>query len=197
MLFRLSILVFGLLASFPLSAASVGWVGETRGSVAFYRPDVSGPIAPTGLAGIATGFTALPFSISEDGGFRVDTFSGFRAVVGLYHTSFDAARPRANALVFEFEAIPSIRLAAGRPYFVLLTGAGSADFGSYVLTVSGPGRIVGFDPLFFPEGTITPLPDIDPTAVPEAPVWAMLIAGFGLVGRAARRRLATPRNTLS
>jgi hypothetical protein len=172
----------------PLHAATVGWIGQTQGNIAFFRPDVSGPVAPTGLAGHATGFTALPFEISEDGLFRIDTFAGFRAIVGLYHSSFDATRPKTNALTFEFGNISDISLTTGRPYFALLTGEDSADFGSYALTVTGPGSIIGFDPLFFPEGTIIPLPDPFVSAVPEPSQWALLLAGFTLCGWTIRIR---------
>nr|WP_235976730.1 PEPxxWA-CTERM sorting domain-containing protein [Sandaracinobacteroides hominis] len=51
------------------------------------------------------------------------------------------------------------------------------------------------DPFISPDGlwnsgtvTITYAPAVDPNVVPEPATWVMLIAGFGLIGTAARRR---------
>ena len=59
--------------------------------------------------------------------------------------------------------------------------------GSFI--ASGPASTVSFTNSSFADGTDVALDNVTVTSdVPEASTWAMMIAGFGLVGAATRRR---------
>jgi hypothetical protein len=61
----------------------------------------------------------------------------------------------------------------GTSYFAVASGFQNSDFGAYVLDIRGPGDVL--------VGGV----------VPEPASWAMLIAGFGLVGAAKRSQRMT------
>jgi len=70
--------------------------------------------------------------------------------------------------------------------FTILTAAGGLTGGFADVTYSGFGNGVVFDPVNYDYGAGTVSLHI--AAVPEPETWAMLLAGLGLVGMAARRR---------
>ncbi len=67
---------------------------------------------------------------------------------------------------FDFALVP------GTTCFTVTSGFDNDDFGVWTMTIRGPGDIL--------------LP-ASGGAVPEPAIWALLIAGFGLVGHATRR----------
>lgn len=93
--------------------------------------------------------------------------------------AFDPADQFTNLLAGN-DDFPSIGLSgfafaltAGLTYFTVNSGFSNDDFGTYTMRISGPGDII---------------PGDNAPVIPEPATWAMMIAGFGLVGAAARRR---------
>ena len=97
----------------------------------------------------------------------------FTGVQTNFTTAITLTQLDGSALVFNLP----INTNGGANYFGVVDSTG---FTSVSLTLNSGGDAWGIDDVSFN------------TAVPEAGTWAMLIAGFGLVGAAARRRRALP-----
>jgi hypothetical protein len=169
-----------LCAAQSVSAATVIVAGDTTGAPTYRRAGFGAP--PTTLSAIATAtpYEVTPFSVSADGSYTLLVTSvsptGWNNYLTLYKDSFDPANALTNVLQSSdnfsgatFNAQITRNLTAATRYFAVVAGSGNANFGSYNLTISGPGDI---------------------NVVPEPASWAMLIAGFGLTGAAMRRRRA-------
>jgi hypothetical protein len=171
-----------LCAAQSVSAATVIVSGDTIGAPTYRRVLVGAP--PTSLSSIATAtpFEETPFSVSADGSYTLLVTSvspaGWNNFLTLYKDSFDPANALTNVLASSdnfsggtLNAQITRNLTATTRYFAVVAGSGNANFGSYNLSISGPG-------------------DITVGVVPEPASWAMLISGFGLTGAAMRRRRA-------
>lgn len=171
-------------AAIATPAAAVTVIGTTSGGPTFNRPVAGAP--PTSLSGVGTAvsYALTPFTVSTTGSYNF-LMTGLAPVnwdtyLGLHSTSFNPGSPLVNALVYN-DDFPTIGLSgftasltAGTSYIALATGFGNTDAGRYSLEITGPGNVViGGNP---------------PPAVPEPSTWAMIIAGFGIVGAALRRR---------
>lgn len=176
----LAALAFSAAIATPASAVTI--IGTTVGGPTYNRPLQGNP--PTGLSGVGTAvsYEVTPFTVSTTGSYSFlmtglvplnwDTFLGLNSV------AFNPGTPLVNALVYN-DDFPSIGLSgftrtltSGVSYFAIATGFGNTDAGRYSLVIDGPGSVI-----IGGQG-----------AVPEATTWAMIIAGFGLVGGALRRR---------
>ena len=179
---KLMLAALALSAVLASPAAAVTVIGTTVGGPTFNRPLAGTP--PTGLSGVGTAvsYVLTPFTVSATGNYSFLmtglTPANWDTFLGLYSTSFNSGSPLVNAIVYN-DDFPSIGLSgfsstltAGTSYIALATGFANTDAGRYSLEINGPGTI-----------TIGGIP-----AVPEPTTWAMIIAGFGIVGSALRRR---------
>ncbi len=181
-------LIFGALllsAALVTPAAAVTVIGSTNGAPTFNRPLAGTP--PTLLSGVGTAvsYTVTAFTVTTSGSYSF-LMTGLTPVnwdtyLGLHSTAFNAATPLVNAIVYN-DDFPSIGLSgftaaltAGTSYFAIATGFANTDSGRYSLEINGPGTVV--------------IGGVGQGAVPETSTWGMLIAGFGIVGAAMRRRL--------
>jgi hypothetical protein len=175
-------LAIALVASVPASAVVFTTSGDTTSGLTYNRPVPAN--FPTTLSGTGTAvrYNTLSFTVSTAGSYdflMTSTTSGFDPFISLYRPTFNPSAPLTNALVArdDFGAPPfnttgfSRSLLTGTNYFLVFTGFNNQDFGTYDLTINGP-------------GTVTP----GAGAVPEPATWAMMIGGFGAVGFAMRRR---------
>lgn len=158
-------------------AAAVVIVGDTTGGATYNRPTSGAP--PTALSGVGTAvrFQVTPFTVTANGSYSFNNSSSYDNYLGLYSGSFNPAAPLANALAYDDDAGPgsnaffSFGLTTGTSYFAVAAGFANTDFGAFSLDISGPGAVL-----------------VGGAGVPEPASWAMLIAGFGLIGATLRRR---------
>jgi PEP-CTERM motif len=166
-----------LSAAIATPASAVTVVGTTTGGPTWNRP-----LTLSSLSGVGTAvpYKATPFTVSASGSytFLLTTVGTYDPFLLLYGTAFNAATPLTNLLALNDDFSSgnfnqsgfTFALLAGTSYFAIATGFDNTDFGDYTLAINGPGTVnVG-------------------GAVPEPTTWAMLLAGFGIVGGALRRR---------
>ena len=173
----------GLLAA-PAGAVVVA--GNTTGGATFNRPVANGalpPVPPPSGVGTAVRYQTTAFTVGTSGSyvFQMSAVSpvNWDTYLGLYSGSFNPALPFANALIYNDDNPTiglsgfTIALTAGTSYFAVATGFANTDFGTYNLSITGPGTItIGGGG----------------AGVPEPATWALLVGGFGLVGGAMRVR---------
>lgn len=163
----------------PVSAAT--FAGNTTLADPTYNRVVS---ASTDLSGVGTAvhYQNVAFTVSTSGSYtflmsaiepvRWDTF------LSLYSPGFVPTNAVTNLLTsnddfgFIGESGFTYSLLAGTSYSAVAAGYRNTDVGSYALAINGPGTVTF--------GSTS--------AVPETATWAMMLAGFGMIGFAARRR---------
>ncbi len=138
----------------------------------------------TGFTGVATTFFGAPSEGSFQAYFGpVGSFGGISQTLtlgaGTHVVSFDLGQSSGNGNYVDF----------GGTQLLANVGDNGGAFVHYSFTVAAganPTLTFGFqnDPSYYV------LDNVSVSGVPEASTWAMLIAGFGLVGLAARRRSA-------
>lgn len=164
----------------PASAIVIS--GTTTGAPTFTRANQGAP--PTSLTSFGdVAYEATSFFVSQAGSYDFQTgpgtSGGYDTFLHLYQGSFDPSAALSNVLIgnddrnFGYAGFTT-NLLTGTNYIAVVSGFGTTSSGSYSLTITGPGDIT--------------LGSLNTGAVPEPESWAMLIAGFGLVGTALRRR---------
>ncbi|MFS0736897.1 PEPxxWA-CTERM sorting domain-containing protein [Sphingomonas sp. 1P06PA] len=163
----------------PAVAATLVVSGDTTGEPTYNRP-----VTTTALSGVGTdvNYEATGFSVDTSGSYSLEiTATGFPdgdSYLSLYSGSFDASDPLTNLIAVDDDSgtdllsLINFTLTAGTSYIAVVTSFDNGVFGTYDLTISGPGAI-----------TLAGGP-----AVPEPAAWALMIGGFGMVGGAMRRR---------
>jgi hypothetical protein len=163
-------------AATPASAAVIYTViGDTTGGPTFNRTTAGTPPTTTSSFGTAVAYNTFLFSPVASGSYTFllnSTTANFDPFLALYTGVFNPATPLTNVLVANDDLTPgnftqsgfAVLLNASTIYTAVITGFGNSDFGTYTLTIANTG------------------------AVPEPATWAMMIAGFGLVGFGLRRR---------
>jgi PEP-CTERM motif len=163
----------------PAFAGTTIFTGDTTGGSTYNRALTGRP--PTGLSGVGTAvrFVVNPFTVSASGAYDFLNSSVHDSYLGIHANLFNPTNALQNALAYDDDAGPGsdsaisgLNLLAGTSYFAVSSGFANTDFGRFTLTISGPGEILGGL-----QG-----------AVPEPSVWGLMIAGFGLIGAALRRR---------
>jgi hypothetical protein len=161
----------------PAMSATVTFTGDTTGSPVFNRPVVGGGLSAVGTA---VNYESIGFTVDLSGSYTLSLATDYDSFLVLYSGAFDPASPEDNFLVADDDSLGSFGdaqiifdLAAGTSYFAVATAFDNGVAGPFALTIAGPGTAT----LIGDEG-----------AVPEPASWAMMIAGFGLVGGALRRR---------
>ena len=163
-------------------AAAVTINGDTTGGPTWQRTLSGAP--PTALSGVGTAvrYQVTSFTVDAVGTYNFLSTAGYDNYLHLYEGAFNPLSQFDGALIAN-DDFPSIGtsgfvfdLLVGTSYFAVASGFGNGDFGAYTLNITGDGNvIVGGTP-----------------AVPEPESWALMIAGFGLVGAAMRRRRIAP-----
>jgi hypothetical protein len=164
----------------------------------FNRPTVNGTLSPDATA---VRFDAYSFTVDQTGDwdFALGTQS-FSPFLLFYFGFFDAAKPLEGLQAVEAGsgyAAPSFMrtLNKGNVYTVVATTQLNGESGFYDLIAFTLGNS-HLTQVWKPEVT-PPGPSIPTTPpVPEPASWAMMIAGFGIVGGAARVR-SRPRRAVS
>ncbi|NJC09317.1 PEPxxWA-CTERM sorting domain-containing protein [Polymorphobacter fuscus] len=153
--------------------------GDTIVAPTFHRPQENGSDAPVMLDdfGMDVAYQATEFTVLASGAYMITMLSEFDNYLGLYAGSFDPSSPLANAQIYNDDLVGrnsgfTTELTLGTSYFVVASGYSDWDKGAYTLSFFGPGEIVL----------------ASAGAVPEPAAWAMMIAGFGLVGGTMRQR---------
>jgi hypothetical protein len=177
---KLMFAALALSAAFATPASALTIIGTTVGGPTYNRPQIGTPPTVLSAVGTAVSYQLTPFTVSVTGNYSFlmtgltpvnwDTFLGLNSI------SFNPGTPLVNALVYN-DDFPSIGLSgfsrtltAGVSYFAIATGFANTDAGRYSLVIDGPGVVtVG-------------------GAIPEVSTWAMIVAGFGVMGAALRRR---------
>jgi hypothetical protein len=173
-------LAISAFAALPASAAT--FIGTTVGGPTYNRPLSGTP--PTGLSGVGTAvaYQIVPFTVTANGSYTLalTSLTTYDTYLGLHNIAFVPTSGLTNALAYDDDGGPgsdslitSINLMTGVSYFAISTGFANTDFGDYSLEITGVGDVV------FGGGG---------GAVPESSTWAMMLAGFGIVGAAMRRR---------
>jgi hypothetical protein len=173
-----------LLAPLSAHAATLGFIGDTRGGPVFHRPNDNGVSAPTTLAGggLRYRYAVTLFSSDENGLFSITNFSDYDNYLGIYAKSFDPGMPLLDVIAFNDNGIGTnakltdFFVYAGITYYAVTSGFSTDDAGAFLLVIEGPGRLEGSGPF----------PLIG--SVPEPANWAMIIAGLGMAGWSMRRR---------
>jgi PEP-CTERM motif len=174
---KLMFAALALSAAFATPASAVTIVGTTVGAPTYNRLVSLGTLSGVGTA-VAYKTTAFTVSTSGSYTFLMTTVGLYDPFLSLYGTAFNPATPIANALAVNDDFTAgnfnqsgfTFALLAGTSYFAVASGFDNFDFGDYTLAINGPGTV------------------IIGGAIPEASTWAMIIAGFGIVGAALRRR---------
>ncbi|MGI4879168.1 MAG: PEPxxWA-CTERM sorting domain-containing protein [Janthinobacterium lividum] len=176
---KIALLACGIASSLPSLAGAVVVSGNTAGGPTYNRPLGGTPPAALSSVGDAVNYEVTGFSVSAGGTYSVIATAAYDNFLGLYAGSFDPTAPLTNALVYN-DDFPKIGMSgfssvllAGTSYFAVATSFADGVSGAYSLEISGPGSvsIAG--------------------AVPEPASWALMIAGFGMVGGVMRRRSGT------
>lgn len=178
MKFALGLVAGAFLASGAV-AGTISIMGDTTGGPTWNRP-LGGfpPTPPASGVGTAVPFMVTQFTVTADGVYDFLSTADYDNYLHLYVGQFDAD-DQFNGLLAGNDDFGgniglsgfSFALTAGLDYFAVNSGFSNEDFGAFTMRITGPGDIA---------------------VVPEAATWAMMIAGFGLVGAAARPRRLVP-----
>jgi PEP-CTERM motif len=176
----LAAIVLAATVSTPAFAGTTVFTGNTTGGPTYNRP-LSG-FPPTNLSGVGTAvrYVVNPFTVSTSGAYNFLNLGTYDTYLGIHNVLFNPLNALQNAVAYNDDfggslssGFTALTLTAGVSYFAVSSGFSNSDFGAFTLTISGPGNITG--------GGLS--------AVPEPAAWAMMIAGFGFVGAAMRRRV--------
>ncbi len=124
-------------------------------------------------AGTAVPYDALTFEVNAAGTWQFLTIADFDSAIFLYEGAFDPSAPTTNLIAVNNNLVsPDTSglvafLVPTRSYTFVVSGIDDAAYGTYSLTIGGPGAVL--------------------PAVPEPSTWMMLAFGLAAVTYARRR----------
>lgn len=175
-------LMAGTMLSSAAIAGDITINGDTTGGPTWQRTLSGSPPGLLSGVGNAVAYEVFEFTVTADGTYdflSTATTPGYDNFLHLYVGAFDPTNQFSGVLIAndDFPSIGlsgfSFALTAGLTYLTVNSGFANDDFGTYTMRISGPGDI---------------LPGGGGGVIPEPATWGMMIAGFGLIGAAARRR---------
>ncbi|MEG3123201.1 FxDxF family PEP-CTERM protein [Sphingomonas sp. GB1N7] len=165
-------------AAVPAANAAVVYtvIGDTSGGPVYNRTVAGTP--PTTMSGVGTAvaYNTFLFSPLASGSYTfllTSSTLNYDPFLALYAAPFNPASPLTNIIIANDDLAAgnvtqsgfTVNLLAGTVYTAVIAGFDNQDFGTYTLTIANAA-----------------------SAVPEPATWAMMIAGFGMVGFGMRRR---------
>ena len=176
---HLALFAFPLAAiAMPATAATLVVNGTTVGGPTYNRPLAGTPPTVFSDVGTAVNYSVIGFSVGTAGPYSLTVASGFDSFLTLYSGAFDPLNPFANAIAADDDSAPTrdfdariiSNLMTTSSYFAVVSAFSNGVSGAFTLTIDGPGSIT-------PAGVI-----------PEPATWAMMLAGFAMMGSALRYR---------
>ncbi len=176
-------LLAGSILATPALAGVLVVTGDTTGKPTWNRPlEGFPPVPPLSAVGTAVPYEVTTFTVTADGIYSFVNLAtnpvNWDNYLHLYRDSFDPTDQFTNLLAgdddfgFIGRSGFDFGLLAGVTYLTVTSGFTNSSFGEWEMTIRGPGDI-----LLGGGGVI-----------PEPGTWALMMAGFGLVGCALRRR---------
>ena len=169
----LSLLSFAIATQFA-SAATI--TGSTQGDPTWRRPIANNNIHTLSSTGTAVAYDVIQFTVSAAGNysFQETAAHNWDNYTFLYSTSFDPTHQLTNVVAGNDDN-PSIgvsgftaHLNSSVQYYFVSTGFSNQDFGSFSLSISGPGSVNFASAI---------VPSSDTAAVPEPST--MALGGIG------------------
>lgn len=187
-----------LISMIRSALAAVAVATALPASAAFYVDDTTeGPTYQRALAdfsalssvGTDVSYDVFSFSVSADGLYSVRSFAQglfqdgpWDQYLFLYSGSFDPTQALSNGVIGNDDFAATIgksgfdlALAVNTAYYLVTTGYGNADAGTFLNVITGPGAIL--------------------PAIPEPGTYAMLAIGLFAVAFAVRRRRSDTRDS--
>jgi len=171
------ILLTAVIAVTSPFAHAIDYTGTTVGAPTWNRPVAATPPTSLSGSGTATPFSVQPFTVGTSGNYSFLSVANaplnWDNYTFLYRTGFSSATPLVNAIVGNDDfpnlgrsGFDNISLTAGTQYFLVTTGFGNTDAGTFTNSINGVGAVnLG-------TGTV----------VPEAGAGLLTLAGFLPVG---------------
>jgi hypothetical protein len=158
-----SILGIGVIGANPAQAATFTYSGTTVGAPTWNRPNINiGNNPPTTISGSITRYEAFQFGVDVSGIYTFSSVNSWDDVNFLYQDSFNPSTPLANVILGQdpYDVatnnlsvnIPFTQaLTVGTSYFLVKTGIGGGQQGTYSNTISGAGNITAVASTSVPE----------------------------------------------
>lgn len=146
------LIALSLLAFSICSAATLSYSGTTAGGPTWNRPIAGNPpVPPISGVGTAVRYDVYAFSVDTDGVYSFSSTATSPAnwdnYTFLYEINFNPANPFANVLIGNDDN-PNVGLSGfskalttGLNYYLITTGFGNNDAGSFTNEIRGPGNI--------------------------------------------------------
>ena len=173
----LSLLSFAIATQFA-SAATI--TGSTQGDPTWRRPVAGGNIQTLSNMGTAVPYDVIQFTVSGAGNysFQETAAHNWDNYTFLYSTSFDPTHQLINVVAGNDDN-PSIgrsgftaHLSSSVQYYFVSTGFDNHDFGSFSLSISGPGSI-NFANTIVASSDTAPVPE--PSTIALGGIGALLL----------------------
>jgi len=163
-----------VLIAAPASAATLVVNGTTVGGPVFGRTLAGTPPTDLSAVGTAVNYSVFGVIVGSTGSYSLTVDSSFDSFLSLYANAFNPADALANIVAAnddlgaDVDAQIIATLTSGVSYFAVVSAFENGVAGAFRLTIDGPGTIL-------------------PAAViPEPASWALMLAGFGLIGASLR-----------
>ena len=139
-------------------AVPTPYSGDTTGAPTFRRP---GNINNLSNIGTAVPYEVVPFYVTADGVYSVETLQAFDSVPLIYSGSFDPDNALANLMKVYNQGLAGdperdiVLLSTNTQYYLVVTGYLNSDFGPFSGTITNGAGVVGWAELgYVPEPTL-------------------------------------------
>jgi hypothetical protein len=152
-----SILSIGLLGATSAQAATFTYSGDTTGAPTWNRPTSGTPPTDLSVAGTNTPYDVFNFTVDASGSYLFNSTSAYDNYGFLYQGSFNPTDQFTNVIVGDDDSAgyPNYKfttnLNTGTDYFLVSTGFGNTDFGTFTTTITGSGNVLASGATSVPE----------------------------------------------